>query len=598
VGGSATITFSTRSLQAGTHTLKVNVIQTNGVADGKNDGNEKTTAVFVSAGIGLPFAEPFAAMPASWKIVNADNSTTWSAVTAPKGNASNGAVSMASFGKSLSGSLDVLFSPVFNLSGATDPYVVFDVAYAQYQNSADGLKVYVMTDCSNDISKGQELYSKSGSALATASQVQGAFAPSGESQWRNEAIDLSGYIGQTNVQLAFVSISQGGNNLYLDNIAVTGAPDANIAITGLVTPGPVHCNSTVQPVIAVYNPGAVPVTGFKITGTVNGVQQVVVITSGLNVAPGAVSQVTLPVITLLTGNNTFAVTLSETNGFPDIDNTDNAMTFVTVVDTAADYMPLRENFDDGSDAKWTIANPAGGATWRKVSTNYGQSLYFNDLNNIVAGDETWLVSPVLNLSGASEASMFYDLSYVDRNAGNKAVNAGHLAVKVSRDCGDTYEVIAEGDVEALAAAGEVPIGTPASASHWNRQYVNLSSLAGEAQLRIAFVLSNGRSNGVYLDNIEFFLSDNPTPLATTDAFVVYGTEPSGPSDFYVTFNLEDRQDVVVYDLIDISGKQVAGEALHDVLNQTFTIAPQHAPRGLYLFRLKIGNQYYAMRIFL
>jgi hypothetical protein len=77
---------------------------------------------------------------------------------------------------------------------------------------------------------------------------------------------------------------------------------------------------------------------------------------------------------------------------------------------------------------------------------------------------------------------------------------------------------------------------------------------------------------------------------------VYGTDPAGPRDFYVTFNLADRQDVS-YMLVDVNGRQVISEKLNDVLNQTYQIEPNTAG-GLYFFRLRIGKEIYSTKIFL
>ena len=65
--------------------------------------------------------------------------------------------------------------------------------------------------------------------------------------------------------------------------------------------------------------------------------------------------------------------------------------------------------------------------------------------------------------------------------------------------------------------------------------------------------------------------------------------------FYVTFNLDNRQPVK-YELVDMTGKQVGGKELIDVLNQTYKIDVENASSGIYLVRLLIDKKYYVSRI--
>ncbi|MBT1697625.1 choice-of-anchor J domain-containing protein [Fulvivirgaceae bacterium PWU4] len=600
VAADAPVTFSPLSLATGSNTVKVKLIKTNGASDGKTDDNEKSVTALVPENISMPFTERFVTQPAAWKLGNADGLTAWSVRTATKENASNTALYMKFFNASEAlGAEDIVFTPVVDLSSATDPYLAFDVAYAGNQSAADGLKVYVITDCSNSLSGGSQVYSKSGSALATAQNSGIAFVPSGESDWRKEIVSLRDYAGLSNVQLAFVGVNARGNNLYLDNIAVTGSADADAAITAIVSPSPVRCDSAVAPVIKVKNTGEVAVTSFKITGMVDNVQQLMVIFNDLAITPGQEQEITLPGIILSPGENRFTTTLSETNGFFDKNDTDNRKEVISVLNKASDLIPLRQYFDDGSYAdQWTITNPADGMRWETVGTNYGQSLYFNSDHNINIGDEAWLVSPVLDFTQTNVASVFFDLSYQNADFGSKKEGAREVfKVLASKDCGSTYEVLLSEDAGVLTGMDAAVTEVPSSEAQWRRQFVNLSSLAGEGQMRIAFVVSNGHVNDLYLDNIEFYLSDNPAPQSVDQPYSVYGTDPSGPAEFYITFNLSTRQDVA-YALIDVTGKQVTSGNLSSVLNQTYTIDPKNTPQGIYVMRLRIGEQQYSTRVFL
>src|SRR5690606_1032096 len=78
----------------------------------------------------------------------------------------------------------------------------------------------------------------------------------------------------------------------------------------------------------------------------------------------------------------------------------------------------------------------GGMNWEIAGTNFGQSLYFEAARNTEAGDEAWLVSPLLDFSNVNQASMVFDLSY--RMGSSSQEN---LTILASADCGNTFEEV-------------------------------------------------------------------------------------------------------------------------------------------------------------
>jgi hypothetical protein len=95
--------------------------------------------------------------------------------------------------------------------------MTFKVAYERYSSSwYESLKVLITNDCGSNWT---ELYSKSGSDLATGPDNTSEFIPSQESEWRTDTVDLSDYINQQ-VQIKIVSINGWGNNIYIDDINV------------------------------------------------------------------------------------------------------------------------------------------------------------------------------------------------------------------------------------------------------------------------------------------------------------------------------------------------------------------------------------------
>jgi hypothetical protein len=95
------------------------------------------------------------------------------------------------------------------------PFLYFDVAYARWGSGySDSLAVMISSDCGLTF---EQVYLKGGTSLATSPDNQSSFTPTA-AQWRTDSVDLSAYLGQANLQVAFRNIGGWGNNIYLDNI--------------------------------------------------------------------------------------------------------------------------------------------------------------------------------------------------------------------------------------------------------------------------------------------------------------------------------------------------------------------------------------------
>ena len=88
-----------------------------------------------------------------------------------------------------------------------------------------------------------------------------------------------------------------------------------------------------------------------------------------------------------------------------------------------------------------------------------------------------------------------------------------LRILASTDCGITYTdtVFNEPDRACERAFCKYAVGT--TQQDWESRSINLTSLAGESEVRIAFVFSNGNGNNIYIDNIEFFVSETHLPIS-------------------------------------------------------------------------------------
>jgi hypothetical protein len=586
---SVNLNFSSTDFGSGSHTITFELLLTNGVADGRPSNNSLDKAVTIPENIDLPFTENFNSLPSNWQILNPDLKTTWTLAATPDEDPGNQSMKMDFYNyEDNLGEIDLLITPKFDLTTEPVAILLFDVAYARFQNDNDGLKVVVLSNCNTDITQGTVVYDKSGATLETTNSTTDEFIPSNEDQWRSEFIDLSSYVGQSNLQLAFVGVNDWGNNLYVDNISLVTTELNDLALEEILSPQPVVCLDQVVPRLRIQNKGA-PVTSFKVKVTVNAGTSTTQTFSGLNF-PGDVSMdVALSPITLSGVVNTIAYEVLEPSGLPDVNTVNNARTTYVAVNKAEEQIPIRQNFQTSFEEEWTSINPEGGMTWETKSIGTNDVLYYNTYSNFNIGERGWFVSPVLDFSGTTEASLYFDLSYATRGS---AVDK--LQVMASLDCGQTYIDTLLSETGALLANGYTSNSQwEPDSLEWRSRKINLSSFVGKQNVRIAFVFTSRNGNNMYLDNIEFFVS--ATPIISNMSLAVYTVIVNEKNHLMMTFGLDQKGPVDI-DVMDITGKILMQESGSKVLNQSYEIPIDNLADGVYLVRARTSEGVFTRRV--
>lgn len=113
---------------------------------------------------------------------------------------------------------DIFFTESYNLSNVSSPIFSFKMAFANTATSNDKLKIFMSTDCGKTwIMK----YSKSGVSLQTSPSTAPNFIPIAN-EWRNEGMNINSASLQDNVRFMFEFTSNGGNNIFIDDISISG----------------------------------------------------------------------------------------------------------------------------------------------------------------------------------------------------------------------------------------------------------------------------------------------------------------------------------------------------------------------------------------
>lgn len=195
------------------------------VSDGSNSIQTEEAAyvtVLPDPGTPAPFTEGFehdALASTLWVVDNPNGDNTWelSEAAAYTGEKSVRIVNTAA----MSGRKDLLTYTTLDMT-AVDPLVLsFKYAYAQRNSSSDDrLRVFVSTNCGVSWSPRKILRGQTD--LNTAGVPQGgSFVPTGPGQWQECVItNLSGIHQMPRLMVRFEFESDGGNNLYIDDINI------------------------------------------------------------------------------------------------------------------------------------------------------------------------------------------------------------------------------------------------------------------------------------------------------------------------------------------------------------------------------------------
>jgi hypothetical protein len=372
----------------------------------------------------------------------------------------------------------------------------------------------------------------------------------------------------------------------------------DLGISAIITPRVIECGTAITPSIEIKNYGTNNISEAQIKYKLNGELVETLNLTDLNIEPLQTLTVNFAQHQLALGASVFNFDIIKTNGTTDGNPFNNIMTSnsINFQPTTAPYttIPFRENLDTTFPDHWSLINPTNGKNWKTVSTNFNTSVYFEAYTNTIIGDEAWLVSSPLDFSTTDKASLFFDISYALNNT-----RTTHEKLKIisSVGCGNPFDgQLYDKSGDALSEADASDAWEPESSTDWKREFVNLTSLAGKKDVRLAFVVTNGHGNNLYIDNIEFFTSDDPEQPQVDNPYFVY-YKPESPSDFFIKFNMPEEQTVGL-EIMDTMGRSVFSTTFVNVLNQTFPVALDHVSGGIYIVKFRSRTETQSARIYI
>jgi len=219
-GATEAVSLPAITTTEGEHTLEATLENPNGFDDADAGDNTTETDFVVSlTALPLPLSQGFesSGFPYDgYTLSNPDDYYSWERTNdaAALGSYS---IYMNHYDNDANGQIDEFVIPAYDLSGMATINFTFDVAYALYTTGgiySDTLEVLASDDCG---ASWESVYKKANPDLQTAPFTASSFVPE-DDEWRNEVIDLTGYLGSSQLFVKFRTISDYENNLYVDNI--------------------------------------------------------------------------------------------------------------------------------------------------------------------------------------------------------------------------------------------------------------------------------------------------------------------------------------------------------------------------------------------
>ncbi len=594
------ISFSNIIVTSGSHSLHFEIAQTNGTTDNNIENNNGTVTFNYSEKIITGFTEAFNIFPNQWNIINKESNNTWALKNAPNTNTNNSAIAMDYFNyDGLIGETGKLLSPIIDFSNFETARLTYKIAYAMRAEKQDRLTIAISTDCGNTFEHSNVIFDKAGNELATAPSTNEAFIPKGKYDWVFKTVDLSRFIGEENVQIAFTAQNGKGNIIYLDdlNLIVENQVNTDISITRIDNPPFVLCEKNTTPSITVKNLGTNTINTFtaEIKLASNSLQTINYTGSPINSNDEVV--ITFDEIILSEGENELTFSLSNPNNIGDENSDNNSKTLNTKVTAGKELIPIREKFktQNLNETGWAVANDDGDITWQITNAggngNSNFSAFINgfDYGNIGATD--WLISPPLDFSQTDKASMTFKVSY-----GSNRNYEDALRVYISEDCGENFSDLVFIKIgELLGVSNTTNAWQPTISTDWRTEYVNLNQFTGLDNVRVAFAFENAFGNNLYLDDIEFFQTADVDLFRPQENTFILFPNPTD-SEFKLTFNLAEKEDVQI-SIYDVRGALIYQGMFKKTLNHTYEFDIPSLRNGIYLIKAVGESMNQVKRIF-
>lgn len=386
---------------------------------------------------------------------------------------------------------------------------------------------------------------------------------------------------RTRMHAALNSSTASRNNLWTaNNLAATGTDNFNYAEC---SPKPVLVSGFPQ---FICEGGAVNFSAQTVNGEAT--------SWNWSFPGGSPSSSTLsnPTITYATaGTYNVSVTAGNSTG----SNSTSGNNYVIVLPNTAQKQAasFSESFESTSfpNSEWIVDFPNATYGWKKINTTgaTGTNCLRINASTTYSGMQHEFVTPTFDLSGMSAPKMYFKIAFAQK----AATNTDNLRVYVSIDCGKTWTLRYSKSGTNLSTISGVNTGNfVPTASQWREETLNLSSYAGQTNVRFKFQFIYKGGNNFYLDDINYGITTGVEHLNRDIALSVF-PNPVSDGSLAASFILKENSTITV-SLIAMDGRELPLYMNHLTAGHQFiTLNVADVPKGMYVLNIRDeeGHQY-------
>jgi len=219
-----------------------------------------------------------------------------------------------------------------------------------------------------------------------------------------------------------------------------------------------------------------------------------------------------PITSPTTGIMKFSYNITGMNG-TDFNLTNNTASVSYVMASNYQGTPVSEGFIFPAfpPTNWAVINPDAGKTWERYQcgscggwalTNQGTK--YDCYVNTVIGDMDELYLPSINLAGAVDPQLYFDLAYTNRTGSE----SDKLDIYASDDCGANWTLMYSSQGSAMSTAPPTTAAFIPTANDWKTEVLQLIGFNKPAVI-LKFVATNDGGNSINIDNVNLF---QPNPV--------------------------------------------------------------------------------------
>lgn len=212
----------------GRHELRILLAGVNSNLDDKPEDNEIIVNVQV-LGEKIPIQEGFETNifpPDYYNLFDKEDDDKGFELNTDVARSGNACLYINCFEYDNPGSIDDFILPILNLKNFQNTTLEFYNAYARYDSSdSDTLEVLVSNDCGSTF---KSVFKRQGALLASEGNTTSAFVPSSPDKWKLRTVNLSDFDGEEELIVKFRCINSHEQNLYIDDINISGDQIVNI----------------------------------------------------------------------------------------------------------------------------------------------------------------------------------------------------------------------------------------------------------------------------------------------------------------------------------------------------------------------------------